>query len=181
MRKFYKINNGFSLVEIIVATTLFTIVATISIGSILSIFDANKRSQSSKTVVDSLNFALEDMARIVRFGTDYHCGSMGTLSEPQNCSNGDDFIAVNFQGNTIAYRKNGNFIEKSLNGGPFTATTPSSVIIQNLKFYTFGATEDPSTIQPYIVLVMKGYVGTKPTQQSVFSIQTVMSQRVLDI
>lgn len=178
----FKNKNGFSLVEIIVAVGLFTVVATVSIGAILSVFDANKRSQSSKTVVDTLNLALEDMARSIRFGTVYHCGSGGTLTEPENCTNGDDFIAVNFEGATIVYRKNGNTIQKSSNGGTgYSTITATNVVIQNLDFYVFGATDNPSIVQPYVIAVIKGYVGSKPTQQSVFSIQTVMSQRILDL
>lgn len=177
-----KNSYGFSLVEIMVAVALFTVVATISIGAIISIFDANNKSQTSKTVVDNLNIAVEDMARTIKFGTNYHCGSGGSLNTPQNCSTGGDFLAVSFNGSINVYRKNGNTIQKSTNGGTsYVPITAPEVIIENMTFYTFGATENPSVLQPYVVAVIKGYVGTKPTQQTNFSIQTTMSQRALDL
>lgn len=176
---FYK--KGFTLVEILVAVALFTVVATISAGALISVFDANNKSQTSKMVVDNLNIAIEDMARTIKFGAAYHCGSGGTLILPQNCSTGANFLALNFNGSTIVYRRNGNTIEKSTNGGTsYVPITEPSVVIQNLTFYTFG-TDTSDQLQPYVVIVIKGYVGTKPTQQTNFSIQTTVSQRTLDI
>ncbi len=173
---------GFTLVEIIVAVSLFTLVATISIGAVLSIFDANKKSQTSKTVVDNLNLSIEDMARTVRFGTNYHCGSGGTLTSPQNCSVGDNFLAVNFNSSTVVFRLNNSRIERSTNGGTtYSPITASDVVIETLNFYVFGATDSPSLQQPYVLVLIRGYVGTKPTQQTKFTIETIMSQRALDI
>ena len=90
-----KENKGFTLVEVLVAVALFTIIATISMGALVSIFDANKKSQTSKTVVDNLNLSIEDMIRTIRFGTNYHCGSSGNLNTSQNCSGGNNFFATN--------------------------------------------------------------------------------------
>jgi hypothetical protein len=61
-----------------------------------------------------------------------------------------------------------------------TAVTSSDTVVEYLRFYVFNATESPSLEQPYVVAVIKGYVGNKPTTQSKFSIQTLMSQRILD-
>lgn len=179
--KSIKNSYGFTLIEIMVAVTLFTVVATISMGALISIFDANNKSQTSKTVVDNLNIAIEDMVRTIRFGSHYHCGSSGSLTTPQNCPTGSDFLALNFNGFTNVYRKNGNTIEKSINGGSsYTPITEPSVVIQNLTFYVFG-TDTSDELQPYVVVVIKGYVGTKATTQTNFSIQTTISQRTLDL
>jgi len=176
-----KINKGFTLVELLIAVGLFTIVASISIGAILSIFDVNKKSESSKTVVDNLNFSIENMARTVRFGGNYHCGSAPTLGNPQDCSNGDTFLAVTFNSSVIIYRLNGTAIQRSDNGGSsYTNITSPETVVQYLRFYVFGSSIS-DTKEPYVVAVIKGYVGNKPTNQSVFSIETVMSQRTLDI
>jgi len=177
-------NKGFTLVELLVAIGLFTLIASISIGAILSVFDANKRAQSTKTVVDNLNLSIEDMARTVRFGNTYHCGSGGTLTNTQNCpdnTNGDTFLAVQFKGSMIIYRLNGTAIERSDNGGTsYKAITSPEMVVQYLRFYVFG-TSINDTNQPYVIAVIQGYVGNKPTRQSKFSIETIMSQRKLDI
>lgn len=179
--------SGFTLVEIIIAVTLFSLVVFISLGALITIFDANRRAQATRTVIDNLNFALEDMTRTVRFGSDYHCGISGTITDPRDCPSGDTLFATNFEGATIVYALCGNAIKRSDNGDTncssnnMKAITSPETIIDHLRFYSFGSESVTDTNQPYVVAVIRGYVGNKPTTQSVFSIQTLMSRRTLDI
>jgi prepilin-type N-terminal cleavage/methylation domain-containing protein len=184
-------NRGFTLVEMLIAVSLFVVVVTISMGALLSIFDANRNAQASKTVMDNLNLALENMARTIRFGTDYHCGNTGTISEPRDCTNnnnGSDFLAVSFDINDdgnldrIIYRKNGTAIQRSDNGGvSYSDITSSNMVVEELVFRVF-ATDNDDTDQPYVLVTLKGYAGVQGrSSKSEFSIQTVMSQRKLDI
>jgi prepilin-type N-terminal cleavage/methylation domain-containing protein len=181
MKNKLKVNKGFTLVEMLIAVSLFVVVATISIGAILSVFDANRKAQSSKTVVDNLDLSVENMARAVRFGSSYYCGISSNISAVNDCSTGGDAVSVTFNGNRIIYKLNGTAIQKSEDGGSnYTGITSSDTVIQYLKFYVFG-TNVSDTNQPYVVVVIKGYVGSKPTTQTVFSIETLMSQRTLDL
>jgi len=67
----------------------------------------------------------------------------------------------------------------SYDGGyNFTNITSPETIIDYLRFYVFG---NDSNKRPYVVAVIRGHVGNRPTTQSSFSIQTVMSQRTLNI
>lgn len=181
-----KNNKGFTLIEMMIAVALFALISSFAIGAVLSIFDANRKAQSSKTIVDNLNFSIENMARTVRFGSNYHCGSSGSLSSPNDCSTGDAFLAITFydkilaQNVLVAYRLNGTAIEKSYNGGSYIPITAPEANIQYLKFYVFGTNVSDSN-QPYVIVVIKGYVGSRSTTQTVFSIETLMSQRALDI
>ena len=77
-------NKGFTLIELMTAVSIFIVIMTVSMGSILSIFDANRKSRSLKTVMNNLNLALESMSREMRYGRSYNCG---TDSDP-NCSGG---------------------------------------------------------------------------------------------
>ncbi len=178
--------KGFTLVELLIAVALFSTIAVFSSGAILSIFDANRKSQSTKTVVDNLNIAIEDMTRIVRFGTNYHCDNgSGFLSQPQNCTAGTR-LAVNFKGDTVVYRfydlgQGVGKIQKSQDGGSiYTDITSPDTKIRSLKFYVYQTSAVDSS-QPYVIVVIDGYVGNRPTSQSSFIIQTMMSQRKLDI
>jgi len=175
--------RGFTLVELLIAVSLFVVVTIISIGAVLSIFDANKRAQFSKTVVDNLNFSIENMARTVRFGSYYYCGISPDLFGINDCPTGGDSLSVTFNDNRIIYKWNGTTndpIQKSDDGGSvYTNITAPEAKIQYLKFYVLGSSTS-DTNQPYVVAVIKGYVGNKPTTQSVFSVETLMSQRALD-
>lgn len=188
-----KRRGGFTLVEIIIAIGLFALIASMSIGAVITIFDANRRSESSKTVVDNLNYSIENMTRTVRFGTTYHCGINDTLSNPRDCNNGEDSLVVQFDvdkdgtPDTVVYRLCGTAIKRSDNGitdcndPNMKAVTSSDTVIEYMKFYVIGSDESPKLKQPFVIVVIKGHVGNKDTLQSDFSIETMMSQRKLDI
>lgn len=172
--------KGFTLVELLVAVALFTLITTFALGAVLSIFDANRRAKSMKTVVDNLNFSIEDMARTVKFGGRYYCGE-GTSTN--DCQFGASSIAVTFEGRRIIYRWAGvnNPIVKCVDSSTIcTEITSPETRIEYVRFYVMGSTLGDS-LQPKVLAVIKGYVGNKPTSQSIFSIQTSMSQRKLDI
>lgn len=182
--KILNLESGFTLIELIVAIGLFTVIVFISLGSLLSIYDANRRAQSSRAIVDNLNISIENMERTVRYGNSYHCGSSGSLTTPSDCSAGDTLLAFGFQGDTIVYRlkPGGITIQRSDDGGSnYTDITSPETVIEYLKFYVLGTNTDPNTNQPYVVAVIKGHVGNKATVQSSFSIEAMMSQRNLDI
>lgn len=181
--KNFKLNNGFTLVEILIAVALFVTVATVSIGAVLSIFDANKKARSSKTVVDNLNLSIENMARTIRFGANYYCGISEDNSVPietSNCPNGGDAASVTFEGSRIIYRLYNGILQRKIGSDEYENLTSSDTNITYLKFYVFGSTPG-DTSQPYVVAIIKGYVGTRPTNKTEFSIQTLMSQRTLDM
>ena len=169
------------MVEVIIAVTLFIIVVAISLGSIVNLLDSNRRARGNKEVMDNLNASIEYMARTVRFGERYHCGSGGTLTIVQNCTTGSDLLAVLFETNTLVYRLNASRIEFSENGGStYKPLTASNVIIDRLQFYVFG-TAKTDNIQPYVLAIIRGRVANDPQGSAVFDVQTVMLQRKIDL
>lgn len=182
IKKFKNENRGFTLVELLIAVSLFIMVVTISLGAMLSIFDANKKARSTKTVVDNLNLSIENMARTVRFGSNYYCGSSSNIYATNNCSAGGSSLSVTFEGKRIIYSwdSNNKSITRSYDGGTAESITSVDTTIDKLTFYVYGSTAGDN-IQPYVSAVIYGYVGTKPTSQANFSIQTLMSQRTLDL
>lgn len=183
--------KGFTLVELLIAVSMFVVITFLSIGAILSIFDANKKAQSSKTVVDNLNLAIENMARTVRFGNTYHCADIGDTEDPRDCNNdpaNDIFLAVTSFDEVIGdnvivtyeWDTANQSIKKTYNGVDQGDITSADTVIEYLRFYVFGSTAGDNN-QPYVVAVIKGRVGNDSTTQTAFSIETLMSQRTLDI
>jgi prepilin-type N-terminal cleavage/methylation domain-containing protein len=174
--------KGFTLIEIMTAVSVFLVVMTISMGAIISIFDANRKAQSAKTVMDNLNFAVETMSREIRFGTKYHCGSSGNIETPQNCLSGDSFISFLSSDNLqTVYRLSGSSIQKSVNGGSdYIAVTAPEISITSLTFYVVGATGAPDTLQPKTLIKISGNAGTKTNTRTAFTLQTMASQRLID-
>ncbi|MDD5050415.1 MAG: type II secretion system protein [Candidatus Pacebacteria bacterium] len=100
-------NSGFTLIEMMVAVSIFAIVMTISMAALLNIIAINRKSQAVKTVMNNLNFAMEEMSRDIRFGLDYECEDRGfydTTSPPNKAGKGcvagvsNPFISLKFRG-----------------------------------------------------------------------------------
>lgn len=171
--------KGFTLIELMTAITIFTVVMTVSMGSIIGIFDANRKSRSLKTVMNNLNLAVESMAKEMRFGKNFHCGS-GSVTIPQNCSSGGTLMSfLSSDDVQVTYKFSGQVIEKEAAGGGFAAVTAPDTIIDDMTFYTLGAgTTD--TLQPKIIIIIKSHSGTGKSRTD-FTLETLVSQRVLDI
>ncbi len=65
--------TGFTLVEMIVAVAVFSVVATVSVGALLMLIGTNEQLQSEQSVMTNLSFALDSMTREIRTGTWYYC------------------------------------------------------------------------------------------------------------
>jgi len=194
--KYEKIHRkkGFSLIEMMVAVALFAVVMVISTGALLSLIDATRKAQALQSVMNNLNIALDGMVRSIRMGSVYHCGNLGTLSDPRDCQNGNTFFAFESFGgdtSTISDQWIYNFttdsngvgrIYKSVNGGGtwFAVTTPE-VEIEDVNIYVTG-TNPGDDNQPKVVITMKGTAGAeKAKTRTTFSIQASATQRLLDI
>lgn len=157
-----------------VSIAIFAIVMTMSMGALLNIIDINKKSQSVKTIMDNLDFALEEMARDIRFGTGYS-GSGTTFS-------------IQFQGvrdasaHTVTFSEIANpsdascyEIAKTDAGNTIPLTAPEACIT-NLAF----SPSSGSGIQPRVLITVSGHAGTGKTQTN-FNLQTTVSQRQLNV
>lgn len=189
LHKKQKGNSGFSLVELLVAMGVFVVIVMFTMGSVLGILDAGRKSKAINAVMTNLNFTLEVMSREIKFGTKYYCGTeLSPFTGYNNCSTPQDSVSfVASDGSEITYKLTNNQILKSTNGGTYVAVTAPDIIIQNLKFFVFNSYPQSACpvncdyAQPKVVIFIQGYAGTKPSIQSSFSIQTSVSQRTLDL
>lgn len=183
-------HRGFSLVELIVAIGIFSIVMSIAVGSVLTIVDANRRAQNQQTVINNLNFALDSLARDVRVGTNYHCGS-GSYASTADCSSDSTFAFEKYGGNPndnndqVVYRLYNNHIERSENSGAsWIPVTADEIIIEGLTFAVEGSELGSiDQTQPKVTVLVWGYAqtGTAGKQKTTFNLQTSVSQRLLDL
>ena len=176
-KNIYKKNNsGFTLVEMIVAVFIFSIVMIVATTAVVTMLDANRKAQATKTVMNNLNFALDAMTRAIRVGTDYSCSG--------SCSAGEDnFTFIDSDGRTVIYRflqaKGGGRIEREVDGGGFLPVTAPDVHISNLTFYLEGGVQGDPT-QPRLLIIVRGTAGPTTRTQVAFDLQTMITQRFLD-
>ncbi len=193
MRKAVKNNNrGFTLIEIMVSVSIFSIIIFIVIGSIMTVFNESRKSQAMQTVMDNLNSTVESMTRTIRFGSTYHCDiNSGDINTTQDCGTSGAPVAA---ANSFAVKFNNvvnifkldpgtGRIQQSRNGGAsYYYITGSDLVIDKLMFYVSGTTNysGGDTRQPLVTIVIEGHSGSKVESQYSFSMQTSVSQRVFD-
>lgn len=175
----------------IVAIALFSIVMVVCVGALLSLVSANRKAQSLQSVMNNLNIALDGMARTVRMGNTYDgsTGCTGNTEGPQDCTEGSTQLSFQPYGDatepTWIYNFNSatHSIERSTSGsisGAAPITAPE-VTIEDMRFYVVG-TERGDTVQPKVVIVVKGSAGAPGTSaRTTFHIQATAAQRVLDL
>lgn len=162
-------NNGFTLIELIVALGVFMVVMTITLSAFLNIIDIQKKTEAFRKVNDNLNFTMEAMMREIREGTKY-C--------PSGCANGS-FSFTNKDLNTIKYELNtGGYIERT-KGTNTLRMTSDGVEITNLSFFVRGNVEGDKQ-QPLVTISINGKSGIKEKLKSTLNLQATVSQRKLD-
>lgn len=179
-KKKYKLNKGLTLVEIMVASSMFIVVMLIISGSIVSVFSSNQKSNNLRSVMDNLNLTLESMTRTIRFSKNYNCGSYSPLTTPQNCPAGSSNFTITFGSTPISYSLSGGRIKRITNGvDTNTYITSPDVAISSLKFVVEGS--DPTdNLQPRVTIMVKGTAGGTGSRGSTFSLETTISQRQFD-
>ncbi len=183
-----KINSAFTLIELMVATTLFTIIMLMGVGSLITSSNSSKNAQKLRIAVDNINFAMESMARELRTGTSYLCGtggvSMADINAKGDCTSSENGNAIAFtpQQTTgaptrVAYRLNNGKIERCENNvSSCVSLISNDVNIEKIKFVVLGSLLSPNTIQPSVKIFIRGVVNVDETPTP-FILQTIASQR----
>lgn len=186
------LTSGFSLVEMLVAIGIFMSIMTIAVSSLISIIDANKKAQAIKSTIDSVTFALEDMSRDMRVGTNYWCSIDGvTFNSTKDCTGGGTAVRyINNSNRGITYNFFGtgqltkmdcdaNF--SNCNPAADLISVDSNANITDMKFYVIGSDNElvaPRT-QPRVIITASGLVSVSgSSNKSSFNLQTNISQRV---
>ncbi len=174
-------DKGFTLIEIIVAVGLFTVVMTLASGAYLIMISANRQAQSVATGINNLSFALETMTRNIRTGTDYGCPT-GGIDCP---GGGDSFQFRNENGILVTYSRSSLLSAiQEVKGAAVRTLTDPSVNISSLMFYVSGTATRASGEywQPRVTIIVSGTVSSgsgRPPES--FTIETGATMRGSDI
>lgn len=174
--------RGFSLIELMVAVSIFTVVMTVSVGTLLSLADANRKAQTLASVTNNLNFALDSMTRAIRTGYTYHCTDTPNSlpSGVSDCVNGaSGFVFTDSSGQRVGYRLSDSRIERNIDSGGWVPLTASEIEITDMRFYMNGSTP-ADTVQPMVTISIQGETDIVAKAESSFDIQTSVTQRFLD-
>ncbi len=194
IRKAVPQTQGFTLVELMVSLTIFSIVMLISTGTLLIMIDVNAKAQALYSSTTNLSFALDNMTREIRTGYQYHCTTSGTqtVSDPLasgaiDCSSGGDTMAFNRDKDTVrmGYRWNttSKAIEQKIASGNWMQITSRDVIIDTFEIVVNNSdtiAKNGDTDQPTVDIRVVGHVNNGLDTDTDFNIQTRIVERRFD-
>ncbi len=196
MLKLTKSKKGFTLIEMIVAVAIFSLVMSAAATLLVSSLKAQRRSLSYQQLADQVSFAAEYMSRSTRmakkelFDHAYTClSSSGVNFENPG---GDDsrmrFIKFDHEAEADVcqefYLDGGQLMEYKRNletGEEETmALTSEQLQVNSMTFRLSGETQNDN-IQPLFTVFWNIESGGKDEEKASLDIQTSISQRNLDI
>jgi prepilin-type N-terminal cleavage/methylation domain-containing protein len=193
---------GFTLIEIMVAISIFSIVALISVSALIIANRVNQRAQGMKIAMDNLHFALNSMSFKLRQGGLYQCldGAVAPSNPPdyskykdsgRSCGSANGASALAFttpksagtEQNVVVYRLEDGAIEywyAPISGGGldnFVPITVENLDIQHLSFRVVNTQGPTFATSPRVFISVRGVaqVGKDVTP---FSLQTVVAERI---
>jgi prepilin-type N-terminal cleavage/methylation domain-containing protein len=176
-RKQNKAHAGFTLMEVMVAVSIFAIVMTVGIGALLTINDSYRKSQTQRQGIDSLTYVLEAMSRRIRTAQEWSATNNYGTSDSHFTFKDQDGVTVtyNWIGNKVTMTIDNTGVQNpSLVDGQYDMT-PDSVTISNMSFTPFRSAGQ----QPYLQINIQGVI-TNGKAVSDFAFQTGVSKRTGD-
>lgn len=167
---------GFTLLEMIVALGVFSIVILTTSSGFLSLLNAERKAAAKIEIEDNLRFALEVMAKEIRTGRNYTDPGIQPIS---------DFSFVNANNEMITYRLSAQerIIKVIAREEAATEILPLSsehIKVENLGFWVRGAGVGGADGQPMVTITITAKtLGQKITSE--FNLQTTVSQRQRDL
>jgi len=177
--------GGFTLVEMLVALGIFSIVMLVAVSALLSVVDLNRKAQAAKSVMNNLNFALESMSREIRVGSDYLVG-FGSATSQEGAGDTLQFQSPRLGDAAVEFQLSEGKIVKRIDGDPFAGislTAPEVTIenaVEGVPLFSLAGGSPADTRQPFVVIRIVGRAGSPGNAETRFTIQTTVSQRMPD-
>lgn len=169
------VQRGFTLVELMVAVTIFAIVMVVSMGAVFTIIAANRKAIAVSSVIDNLNLAVESMTRTIKTNTNYQVyGSSITVTDDDSTENPKPTM-------TYAYDSTNKRIMFRDGNDDQVAITAPEVEVDSFEVFKLFSDDSGSCDQPRVAIVIRGTAGVDEKSRTEFKLQSVVSQRDLQI
>ncbi len=141
----YKSREAFTLMELLVATSLFIIIATITTGAFVQSLRTERTIVVFTTALNNVTQSIEQMSREIRTGSDF------------SNSDADNLNFINYKGHPVSYRLlsaakvigrcEGSLCINALDS-QYQPITSDKIKIDTMKFYYLGTGETGSITNP---------------------------------
>lgn len=164
-------DQGFTLVELVVAIAVFATVVTLVSSIFVSSVGSQRKNINNQDVLDNGRYVLETMGRAIR---------QGIITQPPSDAT-QSTIQLNHPTKGVVVYQLDNGQVKETSGGNTTTLSSSNVTVQKLTFAVQGNSAPPSdTNQPRVTISIsiKSTQSTSGTD-SIINLQTTVTPRNL--
>lgn len=182
--------KGFTLVELLVSVGVFAVVAVLITGAYITVLGYARHAEAITSATNNLAFALENMTRNIRMGSQYSC-----VMVVGDCSGDTAFTFMNDSGVQVTYAHsaptinlNGS-ITQTIGGVTYDLTDrsvntaslrASFVTVTNLRFYLTGSSPS-DVLTPMVRIVVTGSVRGYGNVPVPFTLETLAIMRGIDL
>lgn len=193
-------NSGYTLIEILVAVSIFTTVIAAPTGFFITALKVQQKALASQKILDETSYVLEYVGRAIRMAkkeltceykdSPQTCFCLKTKGYGYNYETTRDGNGIRF--NTydtpsdckeIFWDTSDNKIKERKNKGEEIPLTSDDLEVVSFKVGPPDSWTQDDNLQPRITLYLevKGIKVAQPELQPVLKIQTTISQRNLDV
>lgn len=167
--------SGFTLVELLVAIGIFSVVTSIAVGGFTSALRTQRQVAGLVLANSNASLVIEQMAREIRTG-DTFC-----VSGQTSCAGSTELVFRNGVGDIVTYRWNSSAgsVERKVLGSGFQPLTADNVNVRHLTFIPFGNSSGDG-YPPRITILMGVSSRASGVEGSIINIQTTVSSRQPD-
>ena len=150
-------NKGFTLIEIVVATGIFSLVSVIAVGAFLISLESQQAIVAQKTVAENVRFALEFSSRQMRFAKSDEAGSCAGAgiffadggNSIRFLNSNETCVSITLDGERIVYQEGAT--------SAIDLTNVSDVRVTSLNFILNEAGQ-----QPRVTMIVEGVSSRDP-------------------
>ena len=169
--------KGITLLEILIAISIFSVALIGAIGLFVSLIKNQQALLDRAYVLNTLSYTTEYMSKAIRMAQkDTSASCIGSM-ENFVLTGSSNIKFLNYNNECQEFFLE-NQVLKVRKFGVAQNLTPASIIVEGLTFVLSGQSQD-DTFQPKVSFSIKAKVATSAAPS--FLIQTTVSQRMLDI
>lgn len=176
--------GGFTLIEMMVAISLFSVAILLISGAYIALLSANRKERISTDAINNISTAVDSMVRDIRTGS---CAVGQCISGEYS-----HFTFTNSDGCTVTYELDALTSQKlertnSCTGETDMLTNPNAVSVSNLTFSTYlfketSTVTNASAEQVWVTILVTGKTPPAPsTPPQTFHIETGATMRSINV
>jgi len=168
-------NQGFTLIEMVVATAVFAVVLSAIAGSYLSVLRLNEKSRTVRVVEQNARFITEFLTREIRNGTIDFSAAGYNGSVPNN-----GMVTYLYLLNSTGARETLDFVGTNIRltkGSASTNLSGSDVRVSNLVFYVYPSNQSSQNTVGFSFKVTSNTTAQTPGRESSVVIQSTIATR----